>query len=187
MKNSLRKELIEIRKNLSKKEVLENSNKIKGKLFTLKEFKRGNVILFYVSYDNEVFTHEMIKEAMAIGKNVIVPVSDKEHRRLILSKLENWDDLKTGSYGILEPVKEKIKEFSINEIDLIIIPGVGFDKRGNRIGHGKGYYDDLLSKSKAPHISLAFECQIVEKIPTEKHDMPVDKIVTERRIIDCQK
>ena len=186
MKEAFRRELTKIRKNLSKNEVLENSSKIKEKLFTLEGFQQGKTILFYVSYDNEVYTYDMIKESMALGKKVIVPVSDKKYRKLILSKLENWDDLKPGAYGILEPVEYKIKEVSIEEIDLIIVPGVGFDERGNRIGHGKGYYDDLLSKSKAPHIGLAFEFQIVKEIPVEEHDMPVDKIITEKRVIDCK-
>jgi 5-formyltetrahydrofolate cyclo-ligase len=186
MKDNLRKELIKIRKDLSKNDVLDNSYKIKEKLFEIKEFKQGETILFYVSYDNEVYTHQMIKESMELGKNVVVPVSDKKQRNLILSKLENWDDLKIGSYDILEPIKEKIKEVSMNEINLIIVPGVGFDERGYRIGHGRGYYDNLLSKSKAPHIGLAFESQIVKEIPTEEHDMPVDKIITEKRVIDCK-
>ena len=186
MKEDFRRELMKIRKSLSKNEIGDNSYRIKESLFALKEFEQGETILFYVSYDNEVYTHEMIKESMALGKNVIVPVSDKKYRKLILSKLENWDDLKLGSYGILEPVGNKIKEISLEENDLIIVPGVGFDERGNRIGHGKGYYDDLLSKSKAPHIGLAFESQIVKEIPTEEHDMPVDKIITEKRVIDCK-
>lgn len=188
MKDKIRKELIEIRRNLSKKEVLEKSNKIKKRLFEMNEFKLATTVLFYVSYDNEVYTHDMIKESMKIGKNIIVPKSDKENRVLILSKLESWNDLETGAYGILEPKEEKIREVSIEEIDLIIVPGVGFDENGHRIGHGKGYYDDLLKNStKASCIGLAFEFQIVDEIPTEKHDLPVDKIVTEERIIDCLK
>ena len=185
MKDKIRKELIKIRKNLSKKVVLEKSNQIKKRLFEMSEFKQSSTILFYVSYDNEVYTHEMIKECMSIGKKVIVPFSNKKNRQLILSKLGNWNDLETGSYGILEPRKEKIEEVSINDIDLIIVPGVGFDERGHRIGHGKGYYDNLLKISKkALHVGLAFESQIVKKIPVESHDLPVDIIVTEERIID---
>ena len=69
---------------------------------------------------------------------------------------------------------------------MILVPGIGFDKKGSRIGHGKGYYDNLLKNSnRAVHIGLAFECQIVKCIPTQNHDIPVDKIVTEKRIIDC--
>jgi len=186
MKTLLRKELIEIRKSLSKKDVLEKSNKIKKQLFDLIEFKKASTILFYVSYDNEVNTHQMIKDTLSSEKNVIVPISKKEDRTLILSKLEKWEDLEIGSYGILEPRADRVKEISINEVDLIIVPGVGFDESGHRIGHGKGYYDNLLKKSKnSMHIGLAFEFQIVKKIPIESHDLPVNKIITENRIINC--
>lgn len=185
MKNNLRKGLIKNRKKISKNQILEKSELIKNRLFEMNEFQLTSSILFYVSYDNEVYTHDMIKESMALGKNVIVPKSDKKNRKLILSKLENWNDLEIGSYGILEPKKEKIKEVSIDCIDLIIVPGVGFDNQGRRIGHGKGYYDKLLEKSKAVSIGLAFEFQLVEKIPIESHDMLVHKIITEKRIIHC--
>ena len=138
MKDKLRRELIEKRKKLSKKEFIEKSNKIKKRFFQMYELKHASTILFYVSYDNEVYTHDMIKECMSIGKNIIVPISDRENRRLILSQLDNWDNLELGAYGILEPRKDRIKEVSIDKVDLIVVPGVGFDESGQRIGHGKG-------------------------------------------------
>jgi 5-formyltetrahydrofolate cyclo-ligase len=188
MKNKLRQELTQKRKNLSKNEVLEKSDKIKKRLFETDEFKQASNIVFYVSYDNEVYTHEMIKECITNKKNVVVPMCDKEERCLILSKLDSWDDLETGSYGILEPRKDKVKEFLIDKVDLIIVPGLGFDKSGHRIGHGKGYYDGLLKNSRnALHIGLAFESQIIKKIPIEVHDLPVHIIVTEKRVVDCRK
>lgn len=187
MKERLRRELKNKRNSLSKNEVLEKSKQIKKILFALNEFIQASVILFYISYDNEVFTHDMIKECLT-KKVVIVPKSVKEIRSLILSKLENWDDLELGAYSILEPREDKIIEVLIDDIDLIIIPGLGFDEKGRRIGHGMGYYDKLIKKStKALHIGLAFECQIVEQIPTSKHDVPVDKIITEKRVIDFKK
>jgi 5-formyltetrahydrofolate cyclo-ligase len=186
MKKSLRRHLIKKRKNLSKNFVFENSKTIEEKLFGLVEFKQASTILFYVSYNNEVNTHQMIKKCLNNGKNVIVPISKKEDRSLILSKLNNWDDLKKGSYGILEPENDKIQEVPIDKIDLIIVPGVGFDESGSRIGHGKGYYDNLLKKSKnILCIGLAFEAQIEKYIPAERQDKPVNKIVTEKRIIHC--
>lgn len=187
MKNQIRKQLIKTRKNLSQEEVLEKSKIIKNKLFKMKDFKQASTILFYVSYDNEVYTHEMIKEQLTNSKIIVVPIADKKCRRLILSKLENWNDLTVGAYSILEPKKERINEVNIDSIDLILVPGLGFDEKGRRIGHGKGYYDNLLKNSnQALYIGLAFECQIVKHIPTEKHDIPIDKIVTEKRIIECK-
>jgi len=185
MKDKIRKELKATRMKLSRSEVLEKSDQIKKRLFEINEFKQASTILFYVSYDNEVFTHDMIKECIKY-KNIIVPISDKKNRSLILSKLGYWNDLKPGSYGILEPRKDRIIPASVDEIDLIIVPGVVFDENGHRIGHGMGYYDRLLNDSKkVVHIGLAFEFQIIKSIPFEKHDLPVDKIVTEKRIINC--
>ena len=188
MKNEIRKKLLLIRKNLSFDEVLDKSKIIKNKLFKMNDFKQASTILFYVSYNNEVYTHEMIKEQLTGKKTIVVPIADKKNRSLSLSKLENWDDLTIGAYNILEPKKERIKEVNIESIDLIIVPSVGFDEKGRRIGHGKGYYDKLLKNSKhASSIGLSFECQIVKRIPTEIFDIPVDKIVTEKRIINCRK
>jgi 5-formyltetrahydrofolate cyclo-ligase len=186
MKKEIRKQLKEIRKNLSKNEVLEKSKIIKEKLFEIKEFKQASTILFYVSYNNEVSTHDMIKDCIFKNVKIVVPISVKKTRSLILSKLKSWNDLETGSYGILEPKKDKIKEISIDEINLIIVPGVGFDKKGRRIGHGKGYYDNLLKTAKkAFHIGLAFENQILDEIPTDSFDFPVHMIITEDRVIYC--
>ena len=186
MKDELRKELIKKRKSLTKNFVSKNSKKIKKLLFNLDEFKQAKTILFYVSYDNEVSTHEMIKEVLSSDKQVAVPVVDKKEESLILSLLENWNVLKPGAYGILEPKKENIKPVSPDEVDIIVVPGIGFDIHGQRLGHGMAYYDKLLERStNTIHIGLAFECQIVDIIPTEPHDIPVDIIVTENRVIHC--
>ncbi len=182
MKEKLRKQIKEKRTEITKEENRKKSKKIKERLLGLKEYRDAKIVLFYVSYDGEVFTHDMIKEALD-DKKVVVPISNKKNCSLSLSMLENWEDLEEGSYGILEPRKDCIKEISIDEIDLIIVPGVAFDLNGNRLGHGKGYYDRLLEKTKAISIGLAFEFQIVKDIPTDGNDVPVDIIVTEERII----
>jgi len=186
MKEELRKEGMKIRKDLPETELLEKSKQIKKRLYKMKEFQQATTILFYVSYDNEVYTQDMIKENLSNGKNVVVPITDAEKHCLILSKLNNWEDLECSTYSILEPKKNCIREVSLDKIDLILVPGVVFDESGNRIGHGMGYYDKLLKNSKkALHIGLAFEMQIVDNIPAEEHDVKVDKIVTENRIINC--
>ncbi len=100
--------------------------------------------------------------------------------------MKSWKELSIGSYGILEPRTEKIRKTRVEDIDLIIVPGVAFDKKGNRIGHGKGYYDRLLDKTNATKIGLAFEFQLLKEIPTDKHDLPIDILITEKRIIKCQ-
>ena len=174
-----------MRNNLSQREIRRKSNQIKKKLLETDEFKQAYCIAFYVSYNNEVHTHDMIKDSLVNRKQVVVPVTNKENKCLLLSKLERWNELEVGAYGILEPMKQHVKEISIGIIDIIIVPGVVFDEYGHRIGHGMGYYDDLLKTSlNAVHIGLAFEFQIVDALPAEEQDVPVDKIVTEKRIIE---
>jgi 5-formyltetrahydrofolate cyclo-ligase len=186
MKEYLRKDLLKKRNNLSNLEVIKKSSHIKKRLFNMNEYKKSQTIFYYISYDNEVYTHDMIKKSILDNKNIVVPVSDKINRKLILSKLDKWDDLEIGSYNVLEPKKKCIKKTSIDKIDLILVPGVGFDIKGNRIGHGMGYFDKLLKDSNyLDHIGLAFELQIIDFIPTEKHDISVNKIITENRIINC--
>jgi 5-formyltetrahydrofolate cyclo-ligase len=186
MKKDIRSTILKKRSSMPLSEVLEKSKLIKEQVFHMEEFKEAKTILFYVSYDNEVYTHEMIKESLGMKKQVVVPKTDMNNRTIICSSLTMWDDLLSGAYNILEPRQECVNEVSLESIDLMIIPGVAFDSHGNRIGHGMGYYDRLLQKKMSAHcLGLAFELQIVESIPTEKHDIKVEKIVTEERIIIC--
>ena len=186
MKNRLRKELMKVRNNLSKPELMEKSDRIKKRLFEMYELKKSSTILFYISYDNEVHTHKMIKESMSNGKRIVVPSTFKKNRRLIPSELKNWNNLTHSAYNILEPRGECITEVSLDSIDLILVPGIGFGKNGHRLGHGIGYYDKLLENVNHSWVfGLAFEFQILDIIPTEKHDIPVNKIITEERTITC--
>ena len=186
MKETLRTDMIRKRNTLSTADVREKSTLIQNQLFSLSEFSSSHSILFYVSYDNEVFTHQMIKDSLSLGKHVIVPYVDMEKKQLNLSKLYHWQDLSLGTYGILEPKQEYIHQVSVGDVDLIIVPGIVFDCMGQRIGHGLGYYDRLLQKGiRTLKIGLAFELQLVENIPAEKHDMRVDAIITEKRLICC--
>jgi 5-formyltetrahydrofolate cyclo-ligase len=98
------------------------------------------------------------------------------------------DELQTGMYGILEPRTElraiEAKRVDPVELDLIMVPGVAFDRRGARTGHGKGYYDKLLQHARpdCPLVALAFECQVFDEIPTEPHDIFMDRIITESTV-----
>lgn len=184
MKDRLRKSIEKKRNTLSTSEVLEKSSRIKKRIFEMDLFRDAQTILFYVSYGNEVYTHDMIKESISLGKTVVVPKSVTKNNALILSQLTDWNNLEVGAYTILEPKQESIEQVDVESIDLIIIPGVVFDESGNRIGHGKGYYDRLLNDSRnIPSVGLAFEFQIVENIKSEQHDEKIDIIITEDRII----
>ncbi len=186
MKDRLRKSIEKKRNTLSTSDVLEKSSRIKKRIFEMDLFRDAQTILFYVSYGNEVYTHDMIKESISLGKTVVVPKSVTKNNALILSRLTDWNNLEVGAYNILEPKQESIEQVDVESVDLIIVPGVVFDESGNRIGHGKGYYDRLLNDSQnIPNIGLAFELQMIDNIESEKHDEKIDVIITEDRIMKC--
>lgn len=187
-KQQQRESILKKRAQLTQEEITEKSKKIKEKLFKLKEFNSAERIMFYLAFKNEVATELMVKRALKKGKKIVVPSSDKENKKLLLSEIKDYQqELKTGTYGILEPKKEYRREINKKELDLIIVPGVGFDNSGNRIGYGAGYYDRFLSQITlhTPKIALAYEVQLVDKVIVDQYDIPVDKIVTEKKVINC--
>ena len=125
----------------------------------------------------------MIRRALAAGKRVVLPkVKGKE---LGLFEIKNFDrDISSGAWGIPEP--RESAPAGLAEVDVVIVPGAAFDEQGNRLGYGAGFYDKLLSEFKKPTIALAFEEQIAPKVPADPHDVPVKKIVTEKRIINAR-
>ena len=183
LKKQVRRKLFLERKKIDKTFILEKSKEIQIKLFSLPEYIKTDTIMFYISYDNEVYTHAMIQDSIKQGKNIVVPKVNGGI--LIPSILTSWSELTIGSYNILEP--KQIKPVMLEDINIVIVPGIGFDIYGHRIGHGRGYYDRFLREIKSIKIGLAFDFQILQEIPYEEHDIEMDKIITEKRIIECDK
>lgn len=158
---------------------------IRNRLFNTQEFKVAKKVLFYASFRTEVDTIGMIEEALKMNKRVIVPKVVKEGHRLRLYEIKDIGELTPGYMGIPEPTHTDERLININDIDLVIIPGAGFDYSGNRLGYGAGYYDILLSevREKILLIGLAYEEQIVSSIPSEVHDIKVDMIITDEQVI----
>lgn len=145
--------------------------------------------MVYIDFRNEVETNLIIDDLLTQNKEVCIPISVPKTKEMILSKIINpQKELIKGTYGILEPKEEYIRKVDPDTLDLIIVPGVAFDKDGYRIGYGGGYYDRFLDKlSKAtPSIGIAFDLQILHKVPKDFFDHPVDFIVTEKEIILCK-
>lgn len=164
------------------------SREIVARCMAMPEYQQAKTVLFYIDVRSEVRTRNDLTNALAGGKKIIVPYCvDGE---LELFHLENNDELAIGMYKILEPKTElrdvAAKKVDVKEIDLIIVPGVAFDRRGGRTGHGKGYYDKLLEHARldTPLVALAFECQMFEEIPMQDHDVYMDKVVTEKAVYD---
>jgi 5-formyltetrahydrofolate cyclo-ligase len=185
MKKTIRDEVLEKRDRIPHAIKAEKNLFIRNSLYALHEFIDAKTILFYASFRSEVETHSMIKQALKAGKNLILPKVYKEGHRLLLYELKDLRELNAGFMGIPEPFVPDERLFAIDDIDLIIIPGAAFDYSGNRLGYGAGYYDSLLAerKRKIPVIALAYEEQIVDSIPSEEHDVRVDMIVTDKRVI----
>ena len=164
------------------------SRKITDRVINLPEYQSSDCVMWYVDVRDEARTRHALPATLESDKRIVIPYCvDGE---LELFHLESMDELETGMYKILEPRtelrQEASKQVDVKELDLILVPGVAFDSRGGRTGHGKGYYDKLLenAKSETPLVSLAFECQMFEEIPMQDHDIFMDKVVTETTVYD---
>ena len=164
------------------------SQSIQDKLFEQDEYKNSQAILFYAAFGSEVPTLMMMESSLCKGKTIILPITEMQSNSLVLRKINDLSCLEPNKFGIPEPVIASTAEFNIHDIDLVVVPGIVFDEQGWRIGYGGGYYDRFLKNldSTVPWISVAFELQVVPKIPSESHDLPVDKIITEKRVIDAR-
>lgn len=184
-KRILRDEMNRKRNALAKAEAESKSRAIAANLAKIKEYKEANAVIFYAAKGNEVQTAGLIREALRQGKKVLLPITNTAAKEIEISEVKDYSsDLKKGAYGIMEPKKKRA--FDERKIDVVIVPGVAFDTDGHRLGYGLGYYDKLLRRlANAAKIGLAYDFQVVDKLPRESHDHPMDMIVTESRVIRC--
>jgi 5-formyltetrahydrofolate cyclo-ligase len=160
------------------------SSLITDRVQALEGGRGGKTVMYYVDVREEVRTRQALPQAIQSDKRIIIPYCvDGE---LELFWLQSMDELEEGAYRILEPKAElrdvAEKKIAVEALELILVPGVAFDKLGGRTGHGKGYYDKLLEHAKltTPLVALAFECQMFAEIPMQAHDIYMDLVVTEK-------
>lgn len=153
------------------------------RMFQLAEWESSETIAVTIAVGIELDTMPLIKQAWKQGKKVAVPRCSPRKKQLDFYYLENVDQLEDSFYGLKEPDPLKCEFVDMNTIDLMIVPGLVFDTRGYRIGHGGGYYDRLLANHVFHTVSLCFDFQLKEKIPKEEHDIPVNIIVTPSKVI----
>ncbi len=185
-KNEIRTEVLIKRDKLEEKEHSIKSKQIMERLFGFANFLEAKTVLFYMNFKSEVATDDMIRRAIEHKKAVVLPLVDAKNKNIIPLKIESLDqDVQPGYHGIMEPITKRCKQVPIEYIDLAIVPGIAFDERGGRIGHGTGFYDKFIPKLDATtrKVALAFECQIAAQIPMEPHDRYIDIIITEKRTI----
>ena len=180
--NSIRKRISDLLRNQKEDDRLKKSRVIQEKLFALPEFQRAKVILFYASFKGDVETFKMMEQAQQSGKQIALPRITQDKNNMIPSMVDNLNtDLNTGPYGIQQPKQESARDVALKDLDLVIVPGVAFDKDNNRLGRGAGYYDRFLRNCSAgtPTVGLAFDFQIVDRLPhQQEHDMPVALVIT---------
>jgi len=188
-KHFLRKRLLNKRNLLSKRTILEKSNRIVDKLIKFDKYQQSEKIMLYIATKSEVQTQRIIESAQKDNKNIYIPLIIQEQQDLIPSLVIDFEkEIALGNLGIVQPKEEFHRLFPPNILDLVIIPGVAFTQQGHRLGRGGGYYDRFLKKlsGQAYSVALAFEMQIIKEIPLEESDMPVDCIITEKRIIQLK-
>lgn len=184
-KTALREQLKYQRDELSKKDCRERSALILENLVTLPDFFRADVVHTYISSKkNEVDTHELIRMLLKQKKRVVAPISDKATKQMKHSELLSLSELVGGTYGVLEP--RMYRPVPLSELQVIIVPALAVDKKGNRLGFGAGFYDRFLYDVRIPIIALVYDFQIVKEVPQEPTDVPVSFIVTENEIIHCR-
>lgn len=185
-KNELRKQAHANRNAQENKDEL--SRRIVGAFMALPEYATASTVMFYIDVRSEVRTRNDLEHALQSGKSIVVPWCNAAGE-LELYRLESMDELEIGMYRILEPRQDlrllPSKQVAVESLDLIMVPGVAFDARGARMGHGKGYYDKLLehARPETPLVALAFECQLFDEIPVAEHDIFMDMVITEERVI----
>lgn len=165
--------MLEKRNALDAKEAARRSKRVQEFLLNSKEFKSAKVIGAYHAFGSEVMTDLIIERAQALGKTIALPSVEGES--LAFYELSSGKYLVKGRFGIMEPLPYG----PVDAMDLLVVPGVAFDKRGYRLGYGKGYYDKFLARKKVASIGLGYSFQLLECLPKDKYDKRLDAVATE--------
>lgn len=184
-KKKLRKEFLVLRDSLTEEEVYSRSQRIKENLLQSDYIEKAGKVHCYMSFLSEVRTQEIISALLISGKKVYVPIVAGD--TLLHTEVNTKTQYTPDTFGIPTPLNTEIytsEQLHFSEQDCMIIPMVCFDIKGSRLGYGKGYYDKFLSKTNGKKIGLAFECQYYDPLPTENFDIPMEIIITERRMIE---
>lgn len=188
-KKSIRKEILKIRDNLDREEKEYMDSIIESRFINSDQYIHAGKIFIYISYSSEINTKNIILKAIKDGKKIYVPRTEVKNKNMDAVNIISFDKLVSNVYGILEPSKEE-NFIDPNELDLIVVPGVAFDRKKGRMGYGAGYYDRYLKKidkrysKKISKIALAYDFQIIDEVPMHENDMPVDYIITNTIIIN---
>ena len=180
-KQELRKKLKRIRALIPKDEPRAKSLELTKTITGSEAYRRSESVMTYVSFGSEVQTQALMEQVLTDKKKLFVPICDVDLKVMFPVEIGSFDQLEIGSYGILEPKKELLESGVLKigdktDIDLAIVPVLGFDKHGGRLGYGGGYYDRFLEGYTGVSVGIAFSECLVESVPAEKHDIKLGKI-----------
>lgn len=184
-KKVLRSELKERLSRLDQKVYQAKSSIIHTVLFQQPDWLKAETIGVTLSQFPEVDTFAIIQKGWEEGKRMVVPKCYPEQKKMIFYEITSFEQVEKGYFNLFEPLPEKTKAVQKEDIDLLIVPGLGYSKDGYRIGFGGGYYDRFLKDFKGITLSLAFREQLVDEVPAETHDIPVQKLISEEGVIIC--
>ena len=182
-KQALRDEAKQKRRAIPEDEIAKKSARICA--YLLEVIDGCDPVMAYVSKPPEVDTHPFIRDLLREGRRVVVPIIEKETRTLRLSYLRDTTLLVKSTFHVPEPIGNEIPA-QASDIQTVIIPLLAFDRRGNRLGYGAGYYDRFLAQNPGVRkIGVAFSCQETDSVPGDENDVRIDIVVTEDEVIHC--
>lgn len=185
MKSQIRQLNKEKRAAMSESEVAIKS-KMASEMFLSSEiYKNCTALMVYFRLGNEIDTKDIVKAAIKDGKKVLFPVTDMERGKITPYYADGSTEFSLGAFSVSEP--QNTKKADVKEIDVVLVPGIAFDKSGTRIGFGKGCYDMFLPQTNAIKIGYCYDFQVCEQIPADEHDVSMGYLLTERGLIRCQK
>lgn len=176
-KNELRQHITKQIEELSDERRQAIEADLRNQLTQTTEWQQAKTIGITLSHELEWDTYKTIEKAWNEGKIVVVPKCIHKTKEMIFYRIDSFDDVKAGYAGILEPIESETTKWDKQAIDLLVVPGRVFDKTHYRIGFGGGYYDRFLADFNQPTISLVWEGQLVDQVPTNQYDLPVDQLV----------
>ncbi len=181
-KPELRRETEARRKALDPRWVKTASARIVETLLSMEAFQSAKTVALYMAIGGEVNLDTLSQKCWNLGKHTCVPVFSETTEIYEMAEITAETKYSTGHFGIREPVSPVL--YPKNQIDLIVVPGVAFDRKGNRLGRGGGHYDRLLEGFSGVSAGVAFDFQVLPDIPAEPHDKPVDFLVTEKSVVN---
>ena len=185
-KHRIRQSILAMRRGLSEAERLARSHCVWERVATLSCYQRARVVLGYMAFDHEVLTDGLMRQSIASGKQIVLPMVQANRQGMALYVIADLQrDVAPGYRGILEPQPQRTRAVAPETLDMALVPGVAFDPGGGRLGFGVGFYDRLLSQLPRgiPTVGLAFDFQVIPRLPSQPHDVTLDVIVTESRVI----